>query len=157
MKKLVMILCASLLIAAFGLLGCGKSAPENTADTANAAEVQNGLKASDSAELVNKSFVLSGFDGKPYEGKVVPTMMFNGEMRIAGNFCNRFMGQAQYSGGVLLVEQMASTRMMCMDNYLNELENIIPQMLSNGADVDFDGQTLILRQGGHEAEYTLNR
>lgn len=158
MKRFAIVLAGMVLFGALGMQGCGggTAMPDNVAEDSGIGP-QNAERNTAPSELAQKSFLLKSFDGKAYDGSVDATMMFNKDMRIAGNFCNRFVGQAEHVDGVLMVEQLATTRMMCADNTLNRLEMLIPQMLMNGAEASFDGRILTLRQGGHEAEYVLSR
>ena len=105
-------------------------------------------------DLLHHRFVLVSSDGKDFSTKErVPSIEFNEGMHISGAACNRFTGQGRLVGNMLTVEQLASTKMFCVDPDLNELESLLVRMLSQGAELRLDGQNLVIRQGGHELLY----
>ena len=110
------------------------------------------------ADLLHRSFELVSADGKAVTGTPrKPDLAFDEEFRIAGGICNRFVGQAELNGTILTVRQMASTRMLCPDETLNQLEHTFASMLTQGATLNLTGETLTLRQGGHTLVYTVQK
>jgi len=108
-------------------------------------------------DILHHRFVLVSVDGKDFSAKEpVPSIEFNEGLRIYGAVCNRFRGQGRLVGNVLTVEQLASTKMLCADPDINELENLLTRMLSEGAELRLDGQRLMVRQGEHELLYKLS-
>ena len=106
--------------------------------------------------LIHHRFMLSGIDGAPFTpGERVPELEFNEGFRIAAGICNRFTGQAELDGGVLKAGRMASTKMLCIDETLNALENRFAAMMEAGAQADFDGRTLTLTRDGESLTWTL--
>lgn len=106
---------------------------------------QSGLGPED---LLRKNFALASVNGKAWAGRErVPTLQFNEGLRVSGQVCNRFMGQAQLKKGVLTVPQMASTLMMCADEDLNRLEGQFAALLRAGAEISLTGDRLTLRGG----------
>jgi len=61
------------------------------------------------------------------------------------------MGQGELHGDTLKVKGLASTRMLCAEQQLNELDKLINEMLSQGATVSVEKQQLTL----HYRQYTL--
>lgn len=114
-----------------------------------------GAKGVKEADLSNRRFVLESVDGKAFtSANRTPDIAFGENFRVQGGICNRYTGQGVLAGNVLTVKQMASTKMLCVDDALNKLETQFAQMLHAGAEVTLDGKTLTLRQGGHTLVYT---
>ncbi|MDL2307169.1 META domain-containing protein [Desulfovibrio sp. OttesenSCG-928-C06] len=137
-NRLFLLLAGLLIIGSFGFMGCAK--------------VDTG-KTVGSEQLIGKDFHLAAIDGQPFEWETPLVMHFDENMRISGNFCNRYVGQATLEDGVLTVKQMASTKMLCIKSQLNEIEQLVPGMLMNGAALSLDGGKLSIRQGEHEVVY----
>ena len=141
MKKLtVVFLCAALAVLA---AACGKKL--------------GGGHTITQQDLIHHRFVLVSSDGKDFSAKEpIPSIEFNEGLRISGAVCNRFTGQGRLAGNVLTVEQMASTKMLCVNPDLDALEKLLTRMLSEGVELRLDGQRLTVRQGGHELIYKLS-
>ncbi|MCL1889341.1 MAG: META domain-containing protein [Desulfovibrionaceae bacterium] len=108
-------------------------------------------------DLLHHRFVLVSSDGKNFSAKErIPAIEFNEGLRVSGVVCNRFTGQGRLAGNVLAVDQLASTKMLCADPDLNELENLLTRMLSEGAELRIEGADLAVRQGGHELLYKIS-
>ncbi|MDL2307168.1 META domain-containing protein [Desulfovibrio sp. OttesenSCG-928-C06] len=137
-----LLLCALLVFAALAALnGCAGG------------KVENALMQKD---LLHHNYVLETVDGEPFTSSFkTPNLSFNEGFRVGGAVCNNFFGQAELKDGVLKVEHMASTLMMCPDQQLNSLEATFGEMLRNGAQIRLEGDRLFLNQGGHELGYIL--
>ncbi|WP_245174124.1 META domain-containing protein [Erwinia sp. QL-Z3] len=107
------------------------------------------------ASLANRNFVLTTVDGQSISAPqgMKPGINFSDEMRVTGVMCNRFFGQGTLKDNVLSVPQMASTRMMCSDPKLNQWEMAIGKMLTAGATVKLEQNTLTLTGAGHSLVY----
>lgn len=130
---------AALLIAAMTLVGCSAQSAQRD----------------ETAALADRHFVLTSVDGEaigPREG-VKPVIRFSSDMHVSGVMCNRFFGQGKLAKGVLTLPQMATTRMMCSDPKLNEWESMLGTVLSQGAKVTVEQQTLTLNGAGHKLVY----
>ena len=115
-----------------------------------------GAKQPDRNDLLHRRFVLESVDGAAFSSSVkTPDIEFNENFRVSGQMCNRYTGQGELANGVLTVRQMASTKMLCVDQELNALEQLFGVMLREGAAIDLSGTTLTLRQGGHVLVFTL--
>lgn len=107
-------------------------------------------------QLLHHNFVLTSIDGKAFTGKEqVPSIEFNEGFHVSGGVCNRFMGQGTLENGVLRIEKMASTMMMCPDQKLNELESTFAAMMGAGAAISLEGKVLTLKEGNRTLVYTL--
>ncbi|WLS80571.1 META domain-containing protein [Erwinia pyri] len=102
-----------------------------------------------------RSFQLSSVDGQAITAPqgMKPGINFSKEMHVTGVMCNRFFGQGTLEKGVLSVPQMASTRMMCSDQKLNQWEMTLSQMLNAGAKLKLEQNTLTLQGAGHTLVY----
>lgn len=124
--------------------------------TITAACAASGVKVTEES-LLHHRFVLQSVDGQPYALKApAPTISFNEGMHVSGAVCNNFMGKGELDGNKLTVPQMASTRKLCLDAELNRYEQLIGGMLMNGVEMEYDGQIMTLRQGGHTLVYKLS-
>ncbi|ELY2906128.1 heat shock protein HslJ [Cronobacter dublinensis] len=102
--------------------------------------------------LQHHSYVLQTVNGAPLDAtRRVPELSFGEQMHVSGSMCNRFMGQGELHGDTLKVNGLASTRMLCAEPQLNELDKLIGEMLSQGAMVSVEKQQLTL----HYRQYTL--
>lgn len=107
-------------------------------------------------QLLHHNFVLTSVNGKTFKGKdQIPSIEFNEGFRVTGAVCNRFMGQGTLESGVLRIEKMASTMMMCPDQKLNELESTFAAMMETGAAISLEGTLLTLKEGNRTFVYTL--
>ncbi|ELQ6133819.1 heat shock protein HslJ [Cronobacter dublinensis] len=102
--------------------------------------------------LQHHRYVLQTVNGAPLDAtRRVPELSFGEKMHVSGSMCNRFMGQGELHGDTLKVKGLASTRMLCAEQQLNELDKLINEMLSQGAMVSVEKQQLTL----HYRQYTL--
>ncbi|CAK9885242.1 MAG: Heat shock protein HslJ [Candidatus Erwinia impunctatus] len=106
------------------------------------------------SSLAGRHFELSQADGQRVsEPARVPEIAFDDTLRVSGAVCNRFFGQGKISEGKLLVPQLASTKMLCSSEQLNQWENTLSNLLMEGAVVTLDKQTLTLSGNGHTFIY----
>ena len=112
-------------------------------------------KAVDSADLLHHNFVLAEVNGQPFSGEKKPNIQFNEGMRVSGAICNNYTGQGELAGGKLYVRQLASTKMLCFEQGLNELEFAFGNMLMNGAEISYRGNTLTLSGEGRVLKFEL--
>ncbi|MDI7383985.1 heat shock protein HslJ [Cronobacter dublinensis] len=102
--------------------------------------------------LQHHRYVLQTVNGAPLDAtRRVPELSFGEKMHVSGSMCNRFMGQGELHGDTLKVNGLASTRMLCAEPQLNELDKLIGEMLSQGTTVSVEKQQLTL----HYRQYTL--
>ncbi|CAI0786272.1 heat shock protein HslJ [Serratia entomophila] len=133
---------APLALAAMLLAGCGMNQPDN---------------AVSESDLLHHNYVLHSVDGVPIEPGLgnAPNLEFGEKMHVSGAMCNRFFGQGQLANGVLRVQNLASTRMLCADAQRNHWDQVIGQVLENGAKLTLSAQRLTLSGGDHTLVYTL--
>lgn len=114
--------------------------------------VQAGLGEKD---LAGRHFVLAKVDGGDFMPDMgeQPYIQFDQGMRVSGKACNSFRGPGELRNGMLVVENAASTMMMCVDAKLNQYETELYAMLKNGARIGLDGSQLTLSGGGREFVY----
>ncbi|EGO8188496.1 heat shock protein HslJ [Escherichia fergusonii] len=135
MRKFVALIALSLLTA-----GC----------------VSNGKMFVNRDQLQHHRFVLESVNGKPVTGETTqPELSFGENMTVSGSMCNHFTGKGKLSDGELRVKDLAMTRKMCANPQLNELDNTISQMLSNGAQVDLTANQLTLATAEHTLMFKL--
>lgn len=154
MKRIFFLLslltCVFLLAACKSTAGNGYgNAPGNTGGTSSVSE----------QDLLHHNFVLVSVDGKEFKSSKTPNLEFNEGFRMAGSACNRLLGQAKLANNTLVVEQMVSTKMLCFETELNELEYLLSNMLQAGVNITLSGEStnkmLTLKQGTHTLVYKL--
>ena len=132
MKKLVAVTFLSLALA-----GC----------------VNPGKASVQPEQLQNHRFVLENVDGKAITKTATqPEISFSPlsdislikNITVSGVMCNSYNGQGKLSEGALTVKTLAMTRKLCTDPQLNELDQVIGDMLSKGAQVDLTEDQLTL-------------
>lgn len=133
MKRTTLVLTAALLLG-----GCSAASQQGEQTT-----------------LANRNFVLTTVDGQSISAPqgMKPGINFSEDLRVTGVMCNRFFGQGTLKDNVLSVPKMASTRMMCSDPKLNQWEMTIGKMLTSGATVKLEQNTLTLEGAGHSLVY----
>ena len=110
------------------------------------------------AVLAHRNFVLYSFDGHELPEKepggtprVWPNLSFSQWPEVTGRVCNHFRGAAEVTGQGRLKIFAAATRMMCLEESLNQAENIFQQITTSGAELGLspDGRVLTLSGDGH--------
>lgn len=131
------------------LAGCGHS-PEG-----------DGTPATLDDALNNHAFELKEVDGKAVSTQEVgaPSLTFirNGEasLRVGGQMCNSFMGNATLKEQTLTAPVLAMTRRLCADDQLNALDHDIGTMLEKGAAVDYARGKLTLKGDSRTLVYFI--
>lgn len=105
--------------------------------------------------LLGRVFVLQSVDGGAVPaGPRQPELGFDDAFRVAGRMCNQFTGPGSLEGGKLTVNHMASTKMLCIDKHLGQLEKDFGEAMSGGGmSLSLQGSTLVLEGGGHKLVY----
>lgn len=96
--------------------------------------------------LAGQRYVLTRVNGKQLLTPRKVVLEFGPDLRLTGQVCNRFHGQAELKRGILTVPGIASTRMMCPDENLARLENDLLQALRSGVGMLRFGDNLELRR-----------
>ena len=108
-------------------------------------------------DLLHRRFTLARVDCKEFtieDRNLHPDIEFNEGFQIAGRVCNRYRSPAELKDGKLYAENLASTRMLCVNPELNELEQQFFAMLRAGADISLTGDGMTLSQGGRVLSYS---
>jgi heat shock protein HslJ len=110
------------------------------------------------AALAHHNFVLHSFDGhelpeKDPEGapRMWPNLSFGQWPEVTGRLCNHFRGTAEVTAQGRLKIFAAATRMMCLEERLNQVENVFQQITASGAEFGLspDGRVLTISGDGH--------
>ena len=108
--------------------------------------------------LGHHNFVLHSFDGHELPGKdpegaprMWPNLSFGQWPEVTGRICNHFRGAAEVTAQGRLKIFAAATRMMCLEESLNQVENVFQQITASGAEFSLgpDGRVLALSGDGH--------
>ncbi len=104
-------------------------------------------------DLLYHNFTLAEVNGKPFSGEKIPNIQFNEGFRISGSVCNAYTGQAEMTGDTLSAPQLASTKMLCFDQELNELEFAFGNMMMAGAKFRLENGILTLEGEGYRLKF----
>jgi len=116
------------------------------------------------AALAHHNFILHSFDGrelpeKDPEGapRMWPNLSFSQWPEVTGRLCNHFRGTAEVTARGRLKIFAAATRMMCLEESLNQVENVFQQITASGAEFGLspDGRVLTLSGDGHVLVFHL--
>lgn len=111
--------------------------------------------ASDGEGIAGHRFVLSAVNGEPLATEREIAVDIDADFRLTGQICNAFNGQAEFRDGILRAEHIASTRMLCPDRELSELEAVLLGALRDGVAAMRIGETLELRRGAWTWRFRL--
>jgi heat shock protein HslJ len=111
------------------------------------------------AALAHHNFILYSFDGRELPEKdpesVLPgdwiNLSFGQWPEVTGRLCNLFRGRAEVTAEGRLKIFAAATRMMCLEESLNNMEIVFHQITSRGAEFSLssDGRVLTISGDGH--------
>ncbi|MEO3988839.1 heat shock protein HslJ [Pseudocitrobacter cyperus] len=125
--------------------------------------VYNSKVSTGAEQLQHHRFVLESVDGKALTQSKTPLELSFGQqtsiihhLHVSGNMCNRFNGTGRVSDGALKVKELAMTRKLCTDPQLNELDQTLSTMLSEGAQIDLTESQLTLATAQHTLVYKLS-
>ncbi|MDR3039077.1 MAG: META domain-containing protein [Candidatus Adiutrix sp.] len=154
-RILALALALAFLLPAAGPARSG-GPPEEAPTARSAAEDWPG-------RLAHRNFVLKKFNSRAFEARnpdgsprAWPNLDFGPWPEASGRLCNNFRGSVELAGGRLKM-MAAATRMMCLDDALNRLEDVFQRLMTQGADfaLSADGRTLTLSGDGHTLVFTL--
>lgn len=100
--------------------------------------------------LTHQKFVLVQVNEADYVAErdlPTPTLEFGDDFQVRGRICNNYHGPGELQNDVLSVRAVASTRMLCPNSNLTQLETKFFQMLESGVNLSMDGDRLYLKQG----------
>ena len=146
MTRLVVVL--GMVAAVLAGCGHGKSDSDSTPSNLNDA-------------LNSHVFELKEADGQAISSREVgaPSLSFtrgeDGALRIAGQMCNSFSGNAKLNDQVLTAPMLVMTRRLCGDDQLNALDHDIGTMLEKGATVEYSRGKLTLKTDAKTLVYFI--
>ncbi len=129
-------LVASALAATLLLMGCSMTSSTGPDIKASIADKEWELAQID-ADAINTDIVIQ-----------IPNFTLESEGRITGTGgCNRFFGDAALEGNHLVAPQLASTKMMCIQNEVATIENQLMSAFNTGVDIQIKSDNEILLTG----------
>ncbi|WP_392552881.1 META domain-containing protein [Orbus wheelerorum] len=105
------------------------------------------------------SYLLVSVNDQPIPNAIPPVLNITQDssvtnIQLNGKMCNIFNGQAIYQNGVLqAADGVAMTRVFCNEPTLNQLDTVIGDMLSKGANVEKVNGKLVLKSGNNTLVY----
>jgi heat shock protein HslJ len=88
--------------------------------------------AADDGDIIGHRYVLARINGEPASFARDVFVEIDSQFGLTGRICNTFRGPADYREGILKAGNLASTRMLCLDENLSKLENDLFQALRDG-------------------------
>ncbi|NUF27112.1 heat shock protein HslJ [Gilliamella bombicola] len=134
MKKTLLII--SLFTVALVMSGCHKSS-----------KIQD-------TDLMHHRFVLISANGQHIPLDEQAQLIFSEKMTITGKMCNQFSGQVILDKNNIK-GTVAMTKMLCNDDQLNQLDYIIDQLITSGAEINLSNNQLTLKNHENELIYQL--
>ncbi|MWN05289.1 META domain-containing protein [Gilliamella sp. Pas-s95] len=135
MKKTLLLI--SLFTIALVMSGCHKSS-----------------KIQDTA-LMHHRFILISANGQHIPLDDQAELIFGEKMTITGKMCNQFSGQVILDKNNIKGIGVVMTKMVCNDDQLNQLDYIIDQLITNGAEINLSNNQLTLKNHENELIYQL--
>lgn len=133
----------SLLVVSLSLFACST---QSTND-----------KPVDIAMEIQNSWQLISVDGQDVSNEINSTLNIDDENKATGKLaCNNFFGGVDLEQDQLTIAQMGSTRMLC-DEAANNVEMIVTNVLSGGAQVEITDGNLKLVGEQHSLTYSLQK
>lgn len=91
-------------------------------------------------DLLHHRFVLIKLNTQDVPVDKQAFIEFGEHLTVNGKMCNRFFGQSTLEDGVIKSPGLAMTRMLCPDEQLNQLDFILSELFSHGAQLKMDKQ-----------------
>ena len=101
------------------------------------------------AGLAGTRWRLEKLGDQPAIPGVEATLEFPEEGKVSGRgSCNRFFGTVEVSGGTIRFGPLASTKMACIEDAVNEQEGKYLEALQAAERFEFDGPALLIHSRG---------
>ncbi|MBI6547318.1 META domain-containing protein [Xenorhabdus lircayensis] len=139
MKKAIPLVVATLLLTACQSSGVGATGNVTSRDLQNH---HFALVSVNSEDVSNKE-----------DSKL--SITFNEKLFISGAMCNNFMGAGTLKNNVLTVKNLARSQMYCINERLNQWDQVLNNVLTKGAKVSLKGKKLTLVNGKNTLVYTV--
>ncbi|MBQ4132252.1 MAG: META domain-containing protein [Desulfovibrionaceae bacterium] len=110
---------------------------------------------SSQSDLQHHNYVLVEVNNAPFNGERIPHIEFNEGGAVSGAFCNEYMGHGELANDRFFIRNLVSTKMLCADRNLNELEFVFANMMMNGARLERNGNELILSGNDYTLKFEL--
>ena len=106
--------------------------------------------------IANIDWRLTSIGNQPVASDAKASFMVGEDGRVGGSGgCNRYFAQAEIAGNRIDISAIASTRMACASNGLEEAEDAFFAALNSAKSYVIDGDTLSLIDGGGHKTLTL--
>ncbi|ATG75310.1 heat-shock protein HslJ [Zobellella denitrificans] len=126
-----------------------------TASLLLAACAGGGLATTESS-LQHHRWALASVNGEPVDAGIGSELAIGEHMAISGLAgCNRFFGSAKLEQGRLRADPLASTKMACLSDSIQQVETAVLATLTQGAEVRHEGRQLTLTGGDYVLGYRL--
>ncbi|OTA20050.1 heat-inducible protein [Xenorhabdus beddingii] len=139
MKKAIPLVVATLLLTACQSSGVSATGNVTVRDLKNH---HFALVSVNSEEVANKE-----------DSKL--SITFDEKMDISGAMCNSFRGVSKLKNSVLTVKILNNSQIYCINEKLNQWDQVINEMLTQGAKVSLKGKQLTLVNGRNTLVYIL--
>lgn len=107
---------------------------------------ENGMTVT-SKDIIGHKYYLESVDGKELLGERHPYIEFGPDLAFHGQVCNSFRGKGTLMDGVFLSGPILSTRMLCPDSELSQLEPRLFDHLERGMKLTREEGKLVMTTG----------
>lgn len=107
-------------------------------------------------DLMHHRFVLIKSNDQEISSDEQAELIFGEKMTITGKMCNQFSGQVTLNNDNIKGSGLAMTKMLCSDEQLNQLDYILTQLITNGAEINLTNNQLTLKNNENELIYQLS-
>lgn len=108
------------------------------------------------SDLQHRRWTLATVNGEPVGADIGSELAIGEHMAISGLAgCNRFFGSARVEQGRLRADPLASTKMACLSDSIQQVETAVLSTLNQGAEVHHEGNRLTLTGSDYTLGYRL--
>ncbi|PHM29457.1 META domain-containing protein [Xenorhabdus innexi] len=110
-------------------------------------------------DLQHHNFALVSVNGENVSSKedTKLSITFGKNMFVSGTMCNNFMGVGKLNNNTLIVNKLTRSNIFCVNEELNKWDQVIIDILTQGATVSLKDRQLILKNNRNKLIYTLRK
>ncbi|MBC8945060.1 META domain-containing protein [Xenorhabdus indica] len=110
-------------------------------------------------DLRHRNFALVSVNGEDVSNKedTKLSITFGDKMFVSGTMCNNFMGVGKLKDDVLTVSKLSSSQIFCVNEKLNKWDQVMVDILTQGASVSLKDKQLMLTNKRNKLVYTLKK
>ncbi|CDL87358.1 META domain-containing protein [Xenorhabdus cabanillasii] len=108
-------------------------------------------------DLQHRNFALVSVNDEDVSNKedTKLSITFGDKMFVSGTMCNNFMGEGKLKDNVLTISKLSSSQIFCVNEKLNKWDQVMVDILTQGARVSLKDKQLMLTNKRNKLVYTL--